>query len=265
MFEIEFLGTGNAAQVPVWGCVCIACARAKQDNTYRRRSASLAIHTTTGITLVDAGLTDLAERFEFDSIERIVLTHFHMDHVQGLFHLRWSEREERIPVYRPDDALGADDLYKHPGVLDFQPPLSTFKMIDVGEFSITPLPLIHSRITLGYLFEVYSPAISAVCKIAYLTDTVGLPEATQNYLADAFIDILIIDCSEPPRDQPPKNHNDVNCVLNIHNQIQPKRTVLTHISHRLDQWLMEQAAQKVKAVLPNEVTVARDGQRLSCL
>jgi phosphoribosyl 1,2-cyclic phosphate phosphodiesterase len=41
-----------------------------------------------GITLVDAALPELGEAFRFEQVQRILLTHFHMDHVQGLFPLR---------------------------------------------------------------------------------------------------------------------------------------------------------------------------------
>ncbi|MFT6916368.1 MAG: phosphoribosyl 1,2-cyclic phosphate phosphodiesterase [Motiliproteus sp.] len=275
MFEITFTGTGNAGQVPVWGCRCRACIRAVADPSHRRRPCSLAIRTPLGITLIDAGRTDLAERYAFDDIHRIVLTHFHMDHVQGLFHLRWSERPEKIPVFRPDDPVGADDLYKHPGVLAFQPPLVPFEPVIWEDFSITPLPLEHSKITLGYLLETDG------FRVAYLTDTAGLPDDTAAFLSNlspdtlpagtlptctlpkgslpaGTLDYLIIDCSEPPRAIPPKNHNDVTRVLEIYRQLQPKKMVLTHISHRLDCWLLDSPQ-----TLPDNVIIARDDMVIS--
>jgi phosphoribosyl 1,2-cyclic phosphate phosphodiesterase len=52
------------------------------------------------VSLLDAGITELADHFSFEEMERVLLTHFHMDHVQGLFPLRWAECERKIPVYR---------------------------------------------------------------------------------------------------------------------------------------------------------------------
>lgn len=248
MFEVAFIGTGNAAQVPVWGCQCPACLRAIADPRFRRGPCSLAIRTHLGITLIDAGNTDLAERYAFDAIQRIILTHFHMDHVQGLFHLRWSERTPKIPVYRPDDPWGADDLYKHPGVLDFQPPFEPFQAIQWDDFCLTALPLQHSKITLGYLLQ--TPEVS----VAYLTDTSGLPESTTAFLRRRPLDYLIIDCTEPPGSTPPSNHNDLNQALTIQQQLQPKRLILTHISHRLDRWLLDNPQR-----IPSNVLVAHDG------
>lgn len=252
MLDIRILGSGNAGQVPVWGCHCVACELAKQDAYFRRGPCSLEIRTEQGVTLIDAGFTDLAKRYEFDEIQRIVLTHFHMDHVQGLFHLRWSERPEKIPVFRPDDEKGTDDLYKHSGVLDFQTPFVPFNKVEFDDFSITPLPLLHSKITLGYLIEKND------FTLAYLTDTVGLPDTTHTFLANKTLDCLILDCSEPPTPSAPRNHNDISLALWVYNTLKPKSMILTHISHRLDCWLMENEAS-----LPDGIIIARDGMSVT--
>ena len=50
-----------------------------------------------------------------------------------------------IPVYGPPDEQGCDDLFKHPGILAFQPPLAPFATVELGGMRITPLPLQHSK------------------------------------------------------------------------------------------------------------------------
>jgi len=253
MAELELLGTGDAGQVPLWGCDCPVCERARADARYRRRPCSAALHTDDGISLIDAGCTDLAERFAFDQIRRVLLTHFHMDHVQGLFHLRWSRREARIPVYRPADPTGADDLYKHPGVFEFQPPCAPFERRDFGTFALTTLPLNHSRPTQGLLIE------TPRNRLAWLTDTVGLPDSTRDFLlSQPPLDWLLLDCSEPPRGTPPRNHNDFNQALAIQACREPRRTLLTHIGHQLDGWF-----ETHKDELPENVAIARDGMRIA--
>lgn len=250
MFEFRFLGTGNAGGVPLWGCACPACEAARQDASLRRRGASAAILCNGRVTLVDAALPELMDQFPFEQVERILLTHFHMDHVQGLFPLRWSERPERLPVYRPDDPRGADDLYKHPGVLDFQRPCEPFAELDFGAFTVTPVPLVHSRVTQGFVFRVGD------WRLAYLTDTRGLPDATLAFLQANPADELVMDCSDPPSKTPPRNHNDLNEALSIWRASGARRLWLTHIGHRLDQWLRQND-------LPNGVKPARDGLVLS--
>lgn len=247
MLQIEVTGTANAGQIPVWGCDCPACALAIKDARYRRCASSVAIHTNKGTTIIDAGLTDLAERYSYQQLQRVVLTHYHMDHVQGLFHLRWSECEKKLSVYGPEDSQGADDIYKHPGVLCFESPLQAFKPLDCDDYLLWPVPLNHSRPTFGYLLET-----RAGRTFAYLTDTVGLPEPSLAFLQQRKIDVLMLDCSEPPHEKPPRNHNDLNLAMEAVKAINPDRALLTHISHRMQFWLMENP-------LPEGLEVAFDG------
>ncbi len=121
--QLTFLGTGGAQQVPVFGCDCLICQRARREPAFRRRACSAMLNYQGETTLLDAGLPALERRFSAGQIQRFLLTHYHMDHVQGLFPLRWGCGNS-IPVYGPPDEQGCDDLFKHPGILAFQPPLA---------------------------------------------------------------------------------------------------------------------------------------------
>lgn len=82
---IRLTGTGGAQLVPVFGCDCRACRRARADDAHRRRPCSAAVKFNNAVTLLDAGLPDLLERWPAGSFQQFLLTHYHMDHVQGLF------------------------------------------------------------------------------------------------------------------------------------------------------------------------------------
>ncbi|AOF16328.1 phosphonate metabolism protein PhnP [Yersinia enterocolitica] len=254
--ELTLLGTGCAQQVPVFGCQCVICTKARLQPTLRRQPCSAMLHYQGETTLIDAGLPALDQLFAGGEIQRFLLTHYHMDHVQGLFPLRWG-CGNAIPVYGPPDPDGCDDLYKHPGILAFQPPLSTFHPIQFGDLRVTPVPLNHSKITFGYLLQ--SPNRT----IAYLTDTIGLPADSALFLASKNIDLLIQDCSHPPHHfsphrPPPRNHNDVTMALAISELLKPAATLLTHISHQLDTWALDNT-------LPDGITIAQDNQIISLL
>lgn len=118
--RITFLGTGAAGGVPLYGCRCEACTLAMENPALRRAPCSALIETGDTRILIDGGLMDLHTRFAPGELDAILLTHFHPDHVQGLFHLRWG-RGPRIPVLIPPDPDGCADLFRHPGILDFQP------------------------------------------------------------------------------------------------------------------------------------------------
>lgn len=245
--KLRFVGTGAAGGVPLYGCQCRACERAMITQEHRREPASLLIETEQQQVLIDAGLPELGRRFPAGSLQAILLTHFHMDHVQGLFHIRWGTNI-RLPVIGPDDPKGADDLLKHPGILDFSQKSVAFQPFVLGDLRITPLPLTHSRPTLGYVIEHQGR------RLAYLTDTVGLPEPTSEWLCANPPDLLILDCSHPPRELAARNHNDLHSALDTVQTLGASATLLTHISHQLDHWRL----QNPHLELPQGVEFARD-------
>jgi phosphoribosyl 1,2-cyclic phosphate phosphodiesterase len=245
--EFQFLGTGSASQVPCYGCNCIACVRARDFREFRRGPCSVKIKTDNGTILIDAGLTNLGELLPPNELQAILLTHYHMDHVQGLFHLRWG-KNFIIPVIGPDDSKGCDDLFKHPGILNFLPSPELFTAFTINKLSVTPVPLNHSKPCIGYYID------DSINSVAYLTDTLGLPEKTEKYLVRVKPKVLVIDCSHPPSVDP-KNHNSLTEALAIIKSLQPKKAYLTHIGHELDCFLMDDNYQ-----LPTNVFIARDNQ-----
>ncbi|WP_339082149.1 phosphonate metabolism protein PhnP [Pseudomonas sp. TMP9] len=253
--RLTLLGTGNARQVPVYNCNCVACDSARVYPARRRGPCSALIECGTQRWLIDAGLTDLAERFPPHSLSGILQTHYHADHAQGLLHLRWGQGLI-IPVHGPDDPEGLADLYKHPGILDFSQPFAAFEQRQLGALSVTALPLNHSKPTLGYLFE--SPAVNGERqRMAYLTDTLGVPDASAAVLMQQPLDLLVLDCSTAPQIIAPLNHNDLTRALEVVEHVQPKQTVLTHIGHSFDAWLLDNPN-----ALPSGVSLAFDGQVL---
>ena len=247
--RLTFLGTGATSAPPLFGCECPLCTEARTDTEKRRQPASVLIETGDTRLLIDAGLMNLAERFAAREFPKVLLTHFHPDHVQGLFHLRWGAGKQ-IPVYCPPDSQGCADLYKHPGLLDFKP-LRKFETFHIGSTTITPVPLIHSKVTFGYCIE------SNGNKVAYLTDTVGLPPKTETFLRDWQASVLVLDCTYPPSITKPENHNDLTCAMAIVAAVKPQFTWLTHIGHEFDAWFTEHNH------LPPAVRVARDNEIVS--
>ena len=242
--RLTLLGTGNAAGMPLYGCDCSRCTLARADAALARTPCSGLLQVGNRQYLIDAGQLHLGERFPPGSLHGIFLTHFHPDHVQGLFHLRWG-KAPRLPVFSPPDTEGCADLYKHPGMLNFRS-LRKFEAFSLDDLRITPLPLIHSKPTFGYLFE------HADSRIAYLTDTKGLPPKTEALLREVGLDLMVIDCSFAPGADK-RGHNNLDEALAIHAAVKPQRTVLTHIGHDLDIWLSEHSHK-----LPPDVLAGHD-------
>ncbi|MBP6117383.1 MAG: phosphonate metabolism protein PhnP [Neisseriaceae bacterium] len=246
---LTLLGTGDAAQVPVFGCDCLVCVRARAVVSYQRKPCSAMLTYGDQLILIDSGLTDLAHRFNSGEISQVLQTHYHPDHVQGLLHLRWGMGPS-IPVYGPEDPEGFADLYKHPGILSFQPGLKHGDTLTFDGLRITALSLVHSKPTLGYLIQTPSS------NVMYCTDTVGLPEATLARLQGLALDCLIIDCSHPPQAITPRNHNDVNSVLALQRQLNCDEVILTHLGHQMDLWLHHNPKK-----LPSGITIGFDDMK----
>ena len=243
--RLTLLGTGNAAGMPLYGCDCEHCLLARTDVRLQRSPCSALLQVGNRQFLLDAGQVDLHKRFPAGTLDGIFLTNFHPDHVQGLFHLRWGIGK-KISVYTPPDSVGCADLYKHAGILEFLPQ-SKFAEFELGALKVTPVPLIHSKPTFGYLLA------HANTSIAYLTDTKGLPPKTLALLAEQKLDLLVIDCSCVPGSKQ-RGHNNIDDALAINHALQPKRTILTHIGHELDIWLKAN-----HQTLPANILEGKDG------
>ncbi len=248
--RLTFLGTGAAGGVPLWGCDCATCALARINAACVRRPNCALIEAGDVRLLLDAGVMDVAERFPRGTLSAILVTHFHADHVQGLFHLRWGKGE--LDVYAPHDAEGCADLYKSPGPLKFRH-LSKFDAFDAGDVRITPVPLVHSKPTLGYCIE------HGGARLAYLSDCRELPPATATFLAEWRPHTICVDCTFPPGAAESRNHFDLTEALALTQDYPDSDIVLMHVGHRLDEWLRTHPA-----ALPERVTLAHDGAMLIC-
>ncbi|MBB3141623.1 phosphonate metabolism protein PhnP [Halomonas organivorans] len=251
--NFRFVGTGSSAQVPRFGCDCPACARARVLTSHRRGPCCAEVRVGGRRYLLDAGRMDLADSCEAERPAAILLTHYHADHVQGLFHLRWGSGES-IPVHGPKDAQGCADLYRNAGILDFRPGLKPFRPLELEELTVIPVPLNHSKPTLGYCLD------DGGGRLAYLTDTLGLPVETERFLRDWAPDMVVLDATHPSTHPGPRNHNDLCLALQVIERLAPSQAYLTHIGHDLDAELMAGGP-----ALPAGVGIARDGLALDVL
>jgi len=256
--RLTILGCGSSPGVPRptgdWG----SCDPANPKNRRKRAAALVERISETGITrvVVDTG-PDFREQMitaKVSTIDAVVLTHGHADHIHGIDDLRsyFLDTRKLIDVYadqetflRVDQAFGY--CYRTPSGSSYPPILRDCRIQHFEPFTVTgkggaltfePLPQQHGDIiSLGLRID----------NIAYCSDVSDYPDETAARLRG--LDWLVIDALQY-RSHP--SHLSLPEALGWIERLQSKRAVLTHMHVPLDY-------DTVQRETPEHVTPAYDG------
>ena len=253
--KLTFLGTGTSTGVPQIGCNCAVCS--SPDPREKRLRASVLVEVNPGFNLlIDCG-PDFREqmlRVGSPSLQAVLLTHSHYDHVGGIDDLRPYCYPDSFPVYCQADV--AQDLrervpycfreHLYPGVPTFNihiiKPDENFSVEGVR---VTPLPVMHARLPIvGF----------RIGDLAYITDCSEMPAATLEKIKG--VDTLVINAL---RRAPHMSHMNLQQALEVINAATPRRAYLTHLSH--DMGLIDDTV----LLLPDNVHIATDGTTITIL
>ena len=257
-FQVTFLGTGTSQGVPMIACTCPVCS--STDPRDQRTRSSLLIQTPEAAFAVDTGpdfrTQCLRERVR--SLDAVVYTHAHTDHIMGFDDLRRFcdlHAENKMPIYASPETMADlqrvfrfafDGTARFPGYINPEPHLveGTFHL---GETEITPLPVPHGRISVnGYLF-----ARGGRKLFAYLSDCKAVPEPVRARIAG--VEVLALDAL---RHRPHPTHMSLGEALEVAAAVAPRETYLTHLCHDLGHQVTEKS-------LPDGVHVAYDGLKIT--
>jgi phosphoribosyl 1,2-cyclic phosphate phosphodiesterase len=223
------LGSGTSTGVPMVGCGCRVCS--SDDPRDKRTRASLLIRHNNRNILVDTS-TDLrrqALRENIDRIDAVLFTHSHADHVNGIDDLRGFHflHREVIPCFASRSTLdvlmtGFGYIFHEYEGSGYTPILHPTEISDPFELfglRVIPVPLDHGMTTsMGY----------RIGDFAYLTDCSAIPATSLPLLQG--LDLLIMDGL---RWTPHPFHFNVETAIEAARQLNPRRTVLTHLSHEV--------------------------------
>jgi phosphoribosyl 1,2-cyclic phosphate phosphodiesterase len=254
--RFTILGCGSSGGVPRIGGHWGDCD--PQNSKNRRRRCSLLVERCTdhGSTrvLIDTS-PDMREQLlaaQVGTLDGVVFTHAHADHVHGIDDLRQIvfNIRGRLPVWADaptEEALRDRFAYAftqvpgspYPPILDLHPLEGAVTVAGAGgDIVLTPFEADHGSMpALGF----------RVGDVAYLPDAVAIPDASWDMLRN--LDVWIVDAL---RRKPHPTHAHLALTLEWIARARPRRAVLTNMHIDLDY-------QTVADETPDHITPAFDG------
>jgi phosphoribosyl 1,2-cyclic phosphate phosphodiesterase len=249
---LVFLGTGTSHGVPMIGCRCHICT--SRDPKNQRTRCSIVLGLPEGNLLIDTPpeLRIQLVREQIGMIHAVLYTHAHADHLFGLDDLRIFSGYlgGELPVYCEEQVeqvvRGAFAYAFDPVAQDY--PAGGVPRLAFRRIAHEPFAVLGVRVAPIRLLHGYQPVLGfRLGNVAYCTDVKQIPPESMALLED--LDVLILDCL---RDEPHVTHLSVQEAIAVVEQLAPRRTLFTHISHRLEH-------TATNARLPPGVELAYDG------
>jgi phosphoribosyl 1,2-cyclic phosphate phosphodiesterase len=246
--KITFLGTGTSQGVPVIACPCSVCKSTSPKDKRLRSSVLVELDKTT--LVIDAGPDFRYQmlRNNVKTLEAILITHCHKDHIAGLDDVRSYNYLQKKPmdIYaskRDQEAIKQEFSYAfreqlYPGV----PVINLYDIqngIQIGDVKVKVLPVLHMKM------EVYGYRIG---NFAYITDANYIPEDTMTKLLDCKVIVL-----NALRKEPHVSHYNLEDAVRVLEFLRPEKAYLTHISHLMG------FHNEVEKELPEFISLAYDG------
>jgi len=251
--KITFLGTGTSQGVPVIACTCEVCTSLDFRNKRLRTSIHLDIDGNSIVIDTGPDFRQQMLRENIMKLDAVIFTHAHRDHTSGLDDVRPFNFKQNIdmPVFavqRVIEQLEAEFAYifVNKGYLGL-PRIETHEITElpfnVHGTTVTPLPVMHMKLPVfGYRFGNFS----------YITDANFISDSTLELLQGT--EVLVLNALQREKHL---SHFNLEEALAMVDKIKPKKTYLTHISHKLG------LHSDVEEELPPSVQLAYDGLQLT--
>ncbi len=248
--KVTILGSGTSQGVPVIACECRVCQ--SNDPKDNRLRCSVLIEFEGDNYVIDSGPDFRQQMLKHNvkSLSGIIFTHEHKDHVAGLDDVRAFnyQSKKNMDLYCDANveaklrvefgyAFGANT---YPGVpkLNIIPITKTpFKLNN--NFKVVPIEVMHFKLAvLGFRFGDFT----------YITDAKTITDEEKEKVVGTKI--LVINAL---RKEDHVSHFTLKEALAFIEEINPKKSYLTHISHLFG------TQKEIEKLLPNNVFVAYDG------
>ncbi|NJN15509.1 MAG: MBL fold metallo-hydrolase [Oscillochloris sp.] len=249
--RFRFLGTGTSMGVPVIGCACAVCTSNDQRN--RRTRTSALIRTAEQTILIDAGPDFRAQALagSIQTIDAVLLTHSHFDHVAGLDDLRpLTFSGPPMPIYGSPTTLSdirtrfayAFDNSSEGSTRPSMGLCSVDAPFQLGSLLVRPLAVLHGTWTI---------TAYRIGNLGYVTDASAIPAESRTWLQG--LDVLVLNAL---RFDPHPTHFSLTQALEVIAELNPRRAYLVHMNHAVEHESCQQS-------LPPNVFLAYDGLELT--
>lgn len=246
--KITALGTGTSQGIPIIGCDCEVCT--SEDSKDKRLRTSVFVETAQAKILIDIG-PDFRTQFlqnKLTTIDLILLTHEHNDHIIGLDDVRAINftQQKTIPIYARDRVTAIIKkrfayVFKenpYPGAPRVDMHSIDDKCFSYKDILITPINIKHGRL------EIWGFRLN---DFVYITDASHIPE--EEYQKILNVKVLIINAL---RREKHHSHFNLEDCLEVIKKINPGSAYITHISHSMGK------TEDWKKLLPSGVRPLQD-------
>lgn len=252
--EITITGSGTSQGVPVIGCSCEVCkSNNPKDNRLR---SSIHIYYKELSIVIDTG-PDFRQQMinnNIKSLDAILFTHEHKDHVAGLDDIRPFNfiQKKPIEVYCNDQVYHAlkrefhyifDPKFQYPGIPKInRNKISDKKFTIMNILEIEPVEVLHYKLpVLGFRIE----------NFAYVTDAKTITENEKNKLKN--LDVLVLNALRLKKHL---SHFNLEEAIELVQELRPKKAILTHISHFMG------LHSEIEKTLPENISLGYDNQKI---
>lgn len=292
------LGTGTSHGVPVIACDCKVC-RSKDERDSRLRCS--AYLTEPANVLIDVGpeFRIQALKYGIRNVDALLLTHSHADHLHGIDDLRVFSHSRAYDPYNPEsdetDGPGLP-VFSNAHVVDDikfrfdyifkcipqgggKPKINLVSAddfgpdnpIEIGSLEVVPVPLKHGFVDdSGWILKETKDGTPR--SIVYLTDLSFIPDSSLELIKSfaGQVEHLVVDGL---RLMSHSTHFSFEEALDLAEKLNPKNTYLTHITHNLFHFQIQEYVDAILNRYPNlaaskkaggYVGPAFDGMELCC-
>jgi len=248
--KVTFLGSGTSSGVPTVACTCATCLSTDPRDNRLRPSIWIQKGDESVVIDTSSDFRQQCMRANIRSLDAVIYTHHHFDHIAGFDDLRAFNFKTRrpIPVYlMPETLQNLKQVFAYAFGENATPgssvPLVNARLVlddpfTVGSMECIPLHLLHGSMRVnGY----------RIGSFAYCTDCNAITDSAMELLQG--VRTLILDALRITRHS---THFSLQEAIEVAARIGAETTYFTHIAHEIKH-------EEIESTLPGGMHLAYDG------